>query len=888
MQKPVFRRKALLVAMAAAQLMLAQQALAAESNVVSVNQTNSVEILEEHSTFDIMQGVTINVVAPENGSVYVGSPVGDFTNAGQITASADQNIAPLIGLNVASHINKLVNTHYISADALHGSIGLVNNGAIGMLLNGGTITGDTGIENRGHLDIMLNSGEIYGSRIAFNNAGGELAPSLQEINNSGTIGSNTGIAIKNDAPILRIINQGTIAGHMAAIDSPGSIQVIDNNGRIYGDIYYLSTSAMTLNGDTRGIGYEGVFSSFGGPPATIYSPRADLLLGYGRIGMNNNINVGDDHSVINQSASMRVWQPITITGNYQQKENATLEIGVDGNPIAEGFTSDTGYGRLIVSGTANVAAGSNILLSRNGSPYPFAAGQRYLVIVANENGTEYNTDNLRYGVEEFNGTATGKTVIDSTTGTRGLAIILGDSVPSLPPETTPTNPNTPPDTATPTPPPETLPPETTTPSTPEPDVIKHPTPQPETTAPATPELPQVVIIPSNPVPPVVTTPRPGQGFATTQNAASALKGLSTYSGYSDGLLNLYNASMAIGSREEANKAGEQLSPVQNSAASSTASAASLDALTVVSNHVDSVRLARTSSVQRGIATGDDPLEWAFWGQPFYGNVRQGMVDNVSGYSAHYGGLVLGADRQVAENWRAGGALSYSHSSVRGSDNLTGNHTDVDAWGGIAYASWTGSPWYVNLSASVTRQQYESQRAIAFDGFSGQANGKFNGVQMVTKGEVGYPILFGEGTTLTPLAAMSYSYLHQDAYKEQSDSGAALDVDSSHSQSVRHSLGAKLEHSWETPAGDLVPFVQAMWTHEYDRSRTANSASYVADSLGETRFTSFGATPTADTADLSAGVTLVQGDDLSLSARYDLSTAPHFDAQTVSLRLRKMF
>jgi outer membrane autotransporter protein len=400
------------------------------------------------------------------------------------------------------------------------------------------------------------------------------------------------------------------------------------------------------------------------------------------------------------------------------------------------------------------------------------------------------------------------------------------------------------------------------------------------------QTPVTPTTPTTPTTPGVTTP--SNGFATTPNAIASLRGLGGYSGFSDDLLNLYNASKAIGSREEANKAGEQLSPVQNSAASSTAAAASSGALAVVSNHMDSTRLARNGSTQSGIATGDDAQEWAVWGQPFYGSARQGMIDNVSGYSAHYGGVVLGADRQIADSWRVGGAFSYAHSSVNGRDNLTGSHTDVDAWSGIAYASWSGNPLYVNLTASVSTQKYDSQRQIGFDGFAGQANGSFNGQQVMTKAEVGYPIFFAQGTTLTPLAALGYSYLHQDDYKEHSDQGAALKVDSSHTQSVRSSLGAKLEHSWSTGIGDVVPFVQAMWTHEYDRSRTATSASYAADALGETRFTSLGATPVSDTADIGAGVALVQSDDLSISARYDLSTAPHFDAQTVSLRLRKSF
>jgi outer membrane autotransporter protein len=737
-----------------------------------------------------------------------------------------------------------------------------------------------------------NNGTIQSASSSFNDAGMNIdtASTVNTFNNAGLLGGNTSgsntyglynrgtigtlensadgtiegfTAINNNRTITSLANQGTIRGTNTGILNFGTITNFTNNGLIEASYAILNpgvlTNGITNNGIIRGsdasvynFGTLSVINNNGTLEGNIWNDSANvltinggssydsLITGYNGGGTvlssaadvhfgTGKLTVDDDfrmgsHTVVNEGASLLLKRTVTIAGNYIQQAQGELAIGVADGAIASGTTLDSGYGRLVVSGDAIFAPSSSVSLLSTGHSYGFASGQRYLVVQASGTGTQYNASDLTYHVANYNGTVTGKAV--TVDGKNSLVVYL-DSQPPVTPTT-----------------------------------------------------------PTTPVTPVATTPV--NNFATTPNAIASLSGLSSYSGFSDGLLSLFNASKALGSSEEANKAGEQLSPVQNSAASNTAAAASSGALDVVNNHMNNTRLVRNDSVQSGISTGDDAQEWAVWGQPFYGSARQGMIDNVSGYTAHYGGVVLGADRQIADSWRVGGAFSYAHSAVNGRDNLTGSHTDVDAWSGIAYASWSGNPLYVNLTTSVSTQQYDSQRQIGFDGFAGQADGRFNGQQVMAKAEVGYPIFFGQGTTLTPLAAMGYSYLHQDDYKEHSEQGAALDVDSSHTQSVRSSLGAKLEHSWSTDIGDVVPFAQAMWTHEYDRSRTATSASYAADALGETRFTSLGATPVADTADIGAGVALVQDNDLSISARYDLSTAPHFNAQTVSLRLRKTF
>ena len=61
-----------------------------------------------------------------------------------------------------------------------------------------------------------------------------------------------------------------------------------------------------------------------------------------------------------------------------------------------------------------------------------------------------------------------------------------------------------------------------------------------------------------------------------------------------------------------------------------------------------------------------------------------------------------------------------------------------------------------------------------------------------------------------------------------------------------------------------------------------------DATGQTAFTTVGATPVQDLADISLGVTLLRATNLTLSVRYELQAAPGFIAQTGTVRLRQLF
>ncbi|MDF2780114.1 MAG: Outer rane autotransporter barrel, partial [Enterobacteriaceae bacterium] len=105
------------------------------------------------------------------------------------------------------------------------------------------------------------------------------------------------------------------------------------------------------------------------------------------------------------------------------------------------------------------------------------------------------------------------------------------------------------------------------------------------------------------------------------------------------------------------------------------------------------------------------------------------------------------------------------------------------------------------------------------------------------------------------------------------------VGSLHSQSVVSDIGARIEKTFATGMGNLTPFAQVSWIHQYDDRQVSSRASYAADTIGETSFITKGAAPVEDMAGAN---------ELSFDARYDLQAGDRYQAHTFSLRLRKTF
>ncbi|MGL9734180.1 MAG: hypothetical protein ACR5LD_07645 [Symbiopectobacterium sp.] len=83
-------------------------------------------------------------------------------------------------------------------------------------------------------------------------------------------------------------------------------------------------------------------------------------------------------------------------------------------PTNSDINAYNGYGRLVVSGSANITSGFNVGIMGNGQ-YMFAQGQSYVVIRVNSDGIDYNADKLDYWSENYTGLLTGNMVTHGST-----------------------------------------------------------------------------------------------------------------------------------------------------------------------------------------------------------------------------------------------------------------------------------------------------------------------------------------------------------------------------------------------------------------------------------------------------------------------------------------
>lgn len=780
-----------------------------------------------------------------HGGFYAVSNTGHIdtlTNAfgGTIYAVVGIGVDNLVGGTIDSLLNSgLIISRGTVGFGVNG-YGVSNAGAIGLLNNAGVISGATvgsvdgaGIYNTGTIGTVSNAGTInadapssYLRRGLDNEASGAIGL-LDNTSTGRIVGIDAGIY--NAGSITRLMNEGTISGATIGLNNLGTITSLVNSGLIVGQTALSNSLSI------------GTFTNTGTIAGAIANTSASDLTVNGGTGSSFGTLTGASGSITAADIGTIASNTgvVFASGNQLLNDNITATgVSLAGGTVRVNNT-------ITINGNYTQSAAATLLIGVSSSAVTngLSSDSGYGSVIVNGNAVVASGASIqltstggsygfaagqRYVVIQATGTGTSYnegslnySIAGYTSSITGLSTLLGGY--------------------------------------------------------------SALVLTIN----SATLATSGSGSTaigpTTANAIGALGALQRYAGVSDAaLLNLYNASLAIGSTAEANHAGSQLTPAGQLAASRAAVAPTFDTLNIVGAHADGLRLAQT-----GVATGDEIPKYGVWGQAFGGHASLGMSNSVSGYSANYGGLMVGIDRAISDGWTAGGVFTYSNTRVNGSDDNTGSHTTVNAYGLLGYASYTGEPWYANLSGGVVQQRYNTTRVVNFSGFSGTADGAFSGQQYVARAELGYPLTLAS-MTLTPLASLTYSYLHQQSYTESGGNGAALAVDSSHASSVRSTLGAKLERSFSIKYGVIVPFVQLQWIHEFVGARQVTAASFAADTSSGTAFTTVGASPVQNYADLSLGATLLRSNNLTLTARYDVQAAAHFVSQTGSIRLLERF
>jgi fibronectin-binding autotransporter adhesin len=295
----------------------------------------------------VLRGLTIatlansGIVTGGNYGILNSGTIGGLINSGNVTAT---NIAG-IG-NSGGQITWLDNTGTIAGD----TYGVYNSssGQIGTLTNNGLINSGraNAIENDGSIGILINGGTISGSHDGVLNEGtiGTLTNNINStisdlawgIESEGGIGTLTNDGLINStfegiyvgSTINTLINNGTISSLLSAVVNEGMINTLINNGAInvtdaggtgIGILNQRSIGTLTNNGLISGASF-GIENS--GSIGTLIN--TGTISASGSYGVNNIGSIGmliDAGSIVSAGADVSISSGNPVAGPTLAVEN---------------------------------------------------------------------------------------------------------------------------------------------------------------------------------------------------------------------------------------------------------------------------------------------------------------------------------------------------------------------------------------------------------------------------------------------------------------------------------------------------------------------------------------------------------------------------------------
>lgn len=259
------------------------------------------------------------------------------------------------------------------------------------------------------------------------------------------------------------------------------------------------------------------------------------------------------------------------------------------------------------------------------------------------------------------------------------------------------------------------------------------------------------------------------------------------------------------------------------------------------------------------ANAGSPLEdgaWHFWAQGLGVFTRMDGDGNAAGGHSNTGGGMFGGDRALTPDVTVGLAGDIAQSSAGGGNNTT-------SYGLSGYGNWSLGDAFITGNAGYTYDQYDTGRVLSFGGLNRSATGHTDGGEISAGATVGYRVRL-DGVLLEPQAGVQWLQVSRGGYTEKGAGALNLTLHELDYSALQTSLGSRLTTTWHTDGGNAItPVLRAAWLHDF-RSRMVTSEAVLAGSS----FAVTGPGTGRDGAGVGAGVTVQDGDALSLYANYD--------------------
>ncbi|MEJ0003661.1 MAG: autotransporter domain-containing protein [Pararobbsia sp.] len=233
--------------------------------------------------------------------------------------------------------------------------------------------------------------------------------------------------------------------------------------------------------------------------------------------------------------------------------------------------------------------------------------------------------------------------------------------------------------------------------------------------------------------------------------------------------------------------------------------------------------------------------------------------NAARLTRSVGGILMGADARVFDNWRVGVMAGYDHASFD-IDQRTASGSSNDYHLGL----YGGTQWGnlgLRLGATYTWGNIDTDRSVALVDYADRLSASYDAGTAQMFGELGYRLQNGP-LMFEPFARLAYVNLHIDGYDEQGNA-AALSGQGASTNLAFSTLGMRSSSGFRIGKLDLTAGGSLGWRHVYGNPRSAVTQAF----SGGVPFSVTGLPIARDGAAIEAGIGAAVLRNLSVGVYY---------------------
>lgn len=245
--------------------------------------------------------------------------------------------------------------------------------------------------------------------------------------------------------------------------------------------------------------------------------------------------------------------------------------------------------------------------------------------------------------------------------------------------------------------------------------------------------------------------------------------------------------------------------LQRIAAAPQTAEVSFEVVSAAMDHVNT----RSSVVGVGAGDENSGINLGVWGEGFASRATQKARKGDAGFKVNTGGATVGVDAMVSDRTVLGLAATYSSSTVKFSDQKSGDKAKLTNMMFSVYGTHDlGNSWFVRGIAGFGTGSIKSDaQRVTGNGTKDVASAKYDSLAFSFEGGVGYDYKLSDSTSLVPALALRYTNVNEGGFTEK---GSAFNrtVTKKSSDKITGIFGASVLSSMDLNGSVVTPEAHA--------------------------------------------------------------------------------